>query len=96
MVYGERGSGKSFLLRLAQIDDSTAVEFKTTPRQIAGQIGFIVVGLALLIVGARWLVNGAVTIARIFQVNELVIALTIVAGGTSLPEIATSIVATVS
>jgi len=79
--------------RLAKAGDPAAVQFETTPRQIAGQIGFIVVGLALLVLGARWLVNGAVTIARIFQVDELVIALTIVAVGTSLPEIATSIVA---
>ena len=79
--------------RQAKTGDSTAVQIKITPWQIVRQIGFIVAGLALLVMGARWLVNGAVIIARIFQVNELVIALTIVAVGTSLPEIATSIVA---
>jgi cation:H+ antiporter len=53
----------------------------------------IVVGLALLVLGAHWLVEAAVAIARALGVGELVIGLTIVAAGTSLPEVATSIVA---
>lgn len=53
------------------------------------------IGLMLLVLGARWLVQGAVEAARFFAVSELVIGLTIVAGGTSLPEVATSIVAAV-
>ncbi|MGL5287390.1 MAG: calcium/sodium antiporter [Aeromonas sp.] len=53
----------------------------------------IVVGLALLVLGSRLLVESAVTIARYFGVSELVIGLTIVAAGTSLPEVVTSIVA---
>ena len=57
------------------------------------QIAFIVAGLALLVLGAHWLVGGAVVIARLFDVSELVIGLTIVAAGTSLPELATSVVA---
>ena len=57
------------------------------------QIAFIVGGLALLVLGAHWLVGGAVAIARLFGVSELVIGLTIVAAGTSLPELATSVVA---
>jgi cation:H+ antiporter len=50
-------------------------------------------GLVLLVAGSRWLVDGAVAIARHVGVSELVIGLTIVAAGTSLPEVATSIVA---
>ncbi|MCS6827959.1 MAG: calcium/sodium antiporter [Caldilinea sp.] len=50
-------------------------------------------GLALLVFGARWFVDGAVAAAEAFGVSELVIGLTIVAAGTSLPEVATSIVA---
>lgn len=57
------------------------------------QIAFIVAGLALLVLGAHWLVGGAVAIARLFGVSELIIGLTIVAAGTSLPELATSVVA---
>lgn len=56
-------------------------------------IGYIAVGLTLLVLGSRWLVNGAVMIAQTFGVSELVIGLTIIAVGTSLPEVATSIVA---
>lgn len=52
----------------------------------------ILTGLALLVLGARWLVSGAVAIARAFDVSELIIGLTIVAVGTSLPEIATSVI----
>jgi len=50
-------------------------------------------GLALLAWGAVWLVDGATSMARALGVNELVIGLTIVAAGTSMPELATSIVA---
>ena len=57
--------------------------------------GFMVVGLALLVLGSRWLVTAAITIAEAMGVSELVIGLTIVAAGTSLPEVATSIIATI-
>lgn len=57
--------------------------------------GLVVVGLVLLILGSRWLVQSAVTIAEAMGVSELVIGLTIVAAGTSLPEVATSIIATI-
>jgi len=58
------------------------------------QLLLIIAGLALLIVGARWLVDAAVTFARVLGLSEVVIGLTIVAIGTSLPEVATSVVAT--
>lgn len=54
---------------------------------------YIVVGLALLVLGADWVVENAVIMARFMGVSELVIGLTIVAGGTSLPEAATSVMA---
>lgn len=53
----------------------------------------MLLGLALLTVGADRLVNGASTLARAFGLSELVIGLTVVAVGTSLPELATSAVA---
>ncbi|MCS6995967.1 MAG: calcium/sodium antiporter [Casimicrobiaceae bacterium] len=53
-------------------------------------IGF---GLAFLVLGARWLVTAAVALAQWFGVSDVVIGLTIVALGTSLPEIATSVLA---
>ena len=51
--------------------------------------------LALLVVGANWLVDGASAIAREWGVSEAIIGLTIVAGGTSLPELVSSIIAVV-
>lgn len=50
-------------------------------------------GLAMLVLGGRWLVDGAIDIATQFGVSKSVIGLTIVAIGTSLPELATSLVA---
>jgi cation:H+ antiporter len=58
-------------------------------------IGFIVVGVGLLVLGARWLVRGATEVAQSFGVSDLVIGLTVVAIGTSLPEMATSVMAAV-
>jgi cation:H+ antiporter len=55
----------------------------------------VIVGLAFLAVGARWVVSGAANLARFFRVSELLIGLTIVSAGTSLPELATSVIATV-
>jgi len=55
----------------------------------------VLLGLGMLIGGANLLVNGAVKIAESFKVSEAVIGLTIVAFGTSLPELATSVVAAV-
>ncbi len=57
--------------------------------------GLVMVGLVMLVFGAQWLVNGAVSIARALGLSELVIGLTVIAVGTSLPEVATSIVASI-
>ncbi|MBK9387550.1 MAG: calcium/sodium antiporter [Planctomycetes bacterium] len=54
---------------------------------------FIVAGLGLLVLGSRWFVDGAVVMAKALGASELVIGLTIVAAGTSLPEVATSLIA---
>ncbi|ESW60305.1 MAG: sodium:calcium antiporter [Rhodobacter sp. CACIA14H1] len=52
-------------------------------------------GLVVLVIGARLLVDGATEIARGFGISEAVIGLTIVAVGTSLPELATSVIAAI-
>ncbi len=56
-------------------------------------IGIGIVGLGVLVAGGQLFVNGAVEIAKVFGMNERVIGLTIVAIGTSLPELAASVVA---
>lgn len=53
----------------------------------------VVGGLGLLVVGADWLVGAAVAFAQVLGVSDLVIGLTVVAVGTSMPEIATSLIA---
>jgi len=55
--------------------------------------GLVLAGLALLVAGAQVLVKGAVAMADLAGLSERVIGLTIVAAGTSMPELATSIVA---
>ena len=57
------------------------------------QLALIVAGLALLVLGSDWLVDSATAFARALGVSDLVIGLTIVAAGTSLPELATSALA---
>lgn len=57
------------------------------------ELGYVTVGVIVLMLGANWLIDGAVAIARSIGVSELVIGLTMVAVGTSLPELATSAVA---
>lgn len=64
-------------------------------QSITRNIIYIVSGLILLGVGSNWLVNGAVETAKFFGVSDLLIGLTIVSIGTSLPELATSIVASI-
>jgi cation:H+ antiporter len=64
-------------------------------RGVALDILFIAGGLVLLVQGSNWLVEGATAIARALGVEDLVIGLTIVAVGTSLPELATSVIASV-
>lgn len=56
---------------------------------------FLVVGIALTVFGADLMVSGAVDIARVLGVSDAIIGLTIVAIGTSAPELATTMVATV-
>ncbi len=66
-----------------------------SPRQWIWMIVLMLLGLGALIFGARWMVAGAVSIARHFGISELIIGLTIVAAGTSMPELATSVVASI-
>jgi len=61
----------------------------------AAQIGLIAVGLVALVFGSDYLVHASVSFAKSMGVSDLVIGLTIVAAGTSMPEVATSITAAI-
>jgi cation:H+ antiporter len=78
----------------SEYDEALSVEKLRASSPIA-DIGFVVVGLVLLVVGAQSLVEAATDIARALEVSELVIGLTVVAIGTSLPEVATSVLAAI-
>ncbi|MGA1506122.1 MAG: calcium/sodium antiporter [Ilumatobacteraceae bacterium] len=71
------------------------VEGRTFSMSLTFQIGLVVVGLSLLVVGSQLLVNSATEIASALGVSDLVIGLTVVAAGTSLPELATSVMAAI-
>ncbi|MCC9075604.1 calcium/sodium antiporter [Litorilinea aerophila] len=89
----------AFNIRLARKQTAAAVaqEFEEgVPGPTASWLWdllFILGGLGLLIYGSNLLVNSAIALARAFGVSEAVIGLTLVAAGTSMPELATSIVA---
>jgi len=61
--------------------------------EVAVSAVLTVVGLAMLCFGGNWLVNGGVAIAKKFRISNLVIGMTIVAYGTSTPELAASVAA---
>jgi cation:H+ antiporter len=90
-----------FSVRLARRRPADALsaefgeEVKISKRGLAVDILMVIGGLIILVFGARFLVDGAVIIARAFGWSEALIGLTIVAIGTSLPELATSLLAAV-
>jgi cation:H+ antiporter len=61
----------------------------------AAQVGLVLAGLGALVLGSDWLVGAAVHFAKALGVSDLVIGLTIVAAGTSMPEVATSVTAAI-
>ncbi|GAA1909739.1 calcium/sodium antiporter [Streptomyces sodiiphilus] len=68
-------------------------EDEEPPASVVKSLLFVVTGVGLLVLGARLLVDGAVNVAAAFGVSSLVIGLTVVAIGTSLPELAVSVIA---
>lgn len=87
-----------FLIRESRREKSALVlaeyeEAVESGGTLGGDILWMVAGLVGLVAGAQLLVEGAVSLARHFGVSELMIGLTVLAIGTSLPELATSVVA---
>ena len=76
----------------AAIDkDELLAEESQTP--LYKSISFIIIGIVLLKFGADYFVDGAITLAKVFSVSDRVIAVTVIAIGTSIPELATTIIA---
>jgi cation:H+ antiporter len=75
--------------------DSSIVRTGGWDSHWAVQLLLILGGLGLLVLGSDWLVTSAVAFARAFGVSDLVIGLTIIAAGTSMPEVATSVMAAI-
>lgn len=80
-----------------EVQQEYAQEYGAQDGKSAGQwalnLTLLVGGLAMLVVGSNWLVDNASAIARSLGISDLVIGITIVAAGTSAPELATSIMA---
>jgi len=76
----------------AQYSDTYAPPARSsTPLWVS--LSQVIIGVSLLVIGANWLVDGAVAVAKALGVGELIIGLTVIAVGTSLPELATSVIA---
>ena len=75
----------------AEFGDS--VTSKSPSKKLLINIALVVVGLVLLVLGSGWFTDAATAFARHLEISELVIGLTVVAAGTSLPEVATSVTA---
>lgn len=79
--------------RAAANEFVSEIPTRSWDRHWSVQAALVLGGLGLLVLGADWLVGAAVVFARHFGVSDLVIGLTVVAVGTSMPEIATSLIA---
>ncbi|MBI4675735.1 MAG: calcium/sodium antiporter [Chloroflexi bacterium] len=89
MLYSSRRESRAM-----QTDAAAAGELKrATAREYIRNLALLGIGVGALVLGAQWLVESATGFARAFGVSDLVIGLTIVAVGTSLPEVAASVVA---
>jgi cation:H+ antiporter len=82
-IYGMIKSGSDEVEHDVEVKDMVVIK----------SIGYVLIGLIGLVIGGSWIVDSAVSLAGIWGVSQSVIGLTIVAIGTSLPELATSVVA---
>src|SRR5690606_32601895 len=92
MVYISRRKGKE------EVDPEVAsligdVQSGSPLRLAMVNLLLVIGGLVLLGLGSNWLVESSVTFARWLEISEVVIGLTVIAIGTSLPEVVTSVIA---
>jgi cation:H+ antiporter len=91
VIAATRGSSPDIVTEYDEALDPEAL----AKASVVSDIGFLLLGLALLVFGSQALVNSASDIAADLGVSDLVIGLTVVAIGTSLPEVATSVLAAI-
>jgi cation:H+ antiporter len=85
-----RQSRKENLKAAMQGDELLAQESQSP---IYKSVSFLIVGVVLLKFGADYFVDGAIALAKVFSVSDRVIAVTVIAIGTSIPELATTVIA---
>ncbi|MGN1030239.1 MAG: calcium/sodium antiporter [Butyricicoccaceae bacterium] len=83
----------SSALKSRQLDTTVPEESAAEPISLPRAFIMVVIGIVLIVIGAKLAVYSATGIARMFGISENIIGLTLVAFGTSLPELATSVVA---
>lgn len=98
IIYARRADAKTAAVRARAAErhhSAPTAPLRMSPGRVVLNVVFLISGLALVILGATWLVSGAVDIATSLGVSDVLIGLTIVAIGTSAPELVTSIIATI-
>jgi len=90
IIHGARRAQQAEIVGFAQ---KQKIEGKRT-RRVLVSLGQLAGGIAVIVFGADWLVAGATDLARLLGVSDALIGLTVVAVGTSSPELATTIVST--
>ena len=95
IIYAIRASRRESVEIVEEYAAALPANASAWRRHWSVQVALILGGLMLLVQGSNWLVEAAATIARALGVSELIIGLTLVSAGTSLPEVATSIMAAI-
>jgi cation:H+ antiporter len=90
-IYGSLYLARKEFAQLNKENESSSLPMSRQPPW--QDVLFIIGGLIMLVMGARIFVSGAVSMAKMLHISEAVIGLTVIAVGTSLPELATSVVA---
>ncbi len=96
---GQRAADEEVHLAERELENTPGIGNPVTPSSslwpALRDAGLVVAGLLFLVLGASWFVSSAITVARGLGISELVIGLTVVAAGTSMPELLTSTVAAI-
>ncbi|MBZ0151117.1 MAG: calcium/sodium antiporter, partial [Planctomycetes bacterium] len=98
LLFGTLVGYTTWIVRASRREGAAAAAAMDTkasaPRgNLSLDLGFVLGGCAMLVLGSTWMVDGAIAFAKWLGLSEVVVGLTIVAAGTSLPELATSVMA---